>query len=69
MPVAAVTVPVPEPILVMVSLDGVLKVAVTDLALSIATLQRPPPVQAPLHPAKVAPVDGVATRLTTVFAA
>ena len=64
-----VTVPRPVPVLVMVSMGGRLKAAVTLLALSIVTVQGSTPVQAPVHPAKVAPVDGVATRLTTVFAA
>ena len=40
------------------------KVAETDLLASIIKLQVPELVQAPLHPAKVEPVAGVAVRVT-----
>ena len=43
-----------------------MKVAVTDLAAVIETLQGPVPVQAPDQPVKVEPVDGVAVSVTEV---
>jgi hypothetical protein len=42
------------------------KLAVTDLAAVIATVQVPVPEQAPDHPLKVKPVDGVAVSTTLV---
>jgi hypothetical protein len=42
-----------------------LKLAVTDLAPFIVSLQVPVPVQAPLQPAKVDPAAGVAVSVTT----
>jgi hypothetical protein len=64
-----VTVPLPEPDL---STDKGnfcitrLKVAVTDWAAFIKTAHGPVPVQAPLQPAKLDPVAGVAVRVTSV---
>ena len=42
-----------------------MNVAVTVLAAFIVTEQAPVPVQAPLQPVNVEPVDGVAVRVTT----
>src|ERR1051326_8040489 len=64
-----VTAPVPVPFLDTVRVKGpafAVKVALTDLAASMVTLQAPVPVQAPLQPAKVEPESGVAVRFTTV---
>jgi hypothetical protein len=63
---ALVTVPDPLPITVTDSgkVAVLLKVAVTDWAALIVTVQLPVPVQAPLHPAKVEPVAGVSVRVT-----
>jgi hypothetical protein len=45
-------------------------VAVTDFAASIVTVQVPDVfVQAPLHPEKLCPVEGVAVSVTDVFSA
>jgi hypothetical protein len=43
-----------------------LKVAVTDLACVITTIQEPVPVQAPLQPAKIKPAADEAVRVTVV---
>ena len=43
-----------------------LKVAVTDWATSIITVQVPVPEQAPLQPAKTESADGIALRVTKV---
>ena len=43
-----------------------LKVALTDFAESMVTLQAPVPLQAPLQPANVEPESGAAVKLTTV---
>jgi hypothetical protein len=43
-----------------------LNVAVTEAAALIVTEQAPAPVHAPLQPAKVAPLPGVAINVTTV---
>jgi hypothetical protein len=64
-----VTAPVPVPLLDTVRVKGpafAVKVAPTDLAASMVTLQAPVPVQAPLQPANVEPESGVAVRFTTV---
>jgi hypothetical protein len=61
--------PVPVPFLDTVRVKDpafAVKVAATDLAASIVTLQAPVPVQAPLQPANVEPESGVAVRFTTV---
>ena len=42
------------------------KVAVTDRAALIVATQAPAPLHAPLHPAKLEPVAGLAVRVTTV---
>src|SRR5215468_9087464 len=62
-----VTVPVPLPALVTVRVGLVpveLKVAVTDCADAIDTVQVPVPVQLPLQPAKVEPLAATAVRVT-----
>ncbi len=58
---------VPLPALVTVR-PGVLrsKVAVTDWAASMVTVQVPVPKQAPLQPAKTESADGIAVRVTKV---
>jgi hypothetical protein len=64
-----VTVPAPFPLLdtVRVKVPALaVKLAPTDFAASMVTLQAPVPVQAPLHPANVEPESGVAVRFTTV---
>ena len=64
-----VTVPLPAPALVTVSAkdEGKVNVAVTDVAAFIVTTQVPVPAQPPpLHPLNVAPVVGVAVKVTTV---
>ncbi len=43
-----------------------LKVAVTDRAASIVTIQVPVPEHAPLQPAKTESADGMAVRVTRV---
>ena len=56
---ALVTVPLPVPVLVTVSAkSGGMKVAVTDVAALIVTVQAPVPVQAPLQPVNVEPAAG-----------
>jgi len=60
---------VPDPLPANVTDSGkvtVLKVAVTDCAALIVTVQLPVPVQAPLHPAKLEPVAALATKVTLV---
>lgn len=62
-----VTAPVPVPLLDTVRVKDpafAVKVAATDLAASMVTLQAPVPVQAPLQPANVEPESGVAVRFT-----
>jgi hypothetical protein len=44
----------------------VVKLALTELAALIDTLQAPVPEQLPPHPEKVEPAAGVAVRFTTV---
>jgi hypothetical protein len=70
MPVGVLaTVPDPLPAIVTDSgkVTGALKVAVTDCAAIIVTVQRPVPAQPPpLHPAKVDPAVGVSVRVTLV---
>src|SRR5262245_18988489 len=64
-----VTVPVPVPARVTVKAKVVtelLKVAVTDRAAVIETVQVPVPVQAPLQPAKVEPLAAAAVSVTDV---
>jgi len=67
-----VTVPLPVPALPTVNVwfPGAEKVAVTDLAASIVTVQVPVPEQpAPFQPIKVAGAVGVAVSVTEVFLA
>jgi len=62
------TVPLPVPDLATVrSYLFRVKAAVTDFAASIVTEQEPVPVQAPLQPVKVEPVDGAAVKVTAVL--
>ena len=62
-----VTVPEPLPDLVVERVNVFwVKVAVTDLMLSIVTIQLPVPVHAPLHPANEELAAGVAVRVTVV---
>src|SRR6266403_1714391 len=64
---ALVTVPLPAPVLLTVSEKlWSAKVAVTDCAPLIVTVQEPVPVQPPLQPVKVEPAAGAAVRVTTV---
>jgi hypothetical protein len=64
---ALVTVPLPAPVLLTVSEKlWSAKVAVTDVAALIVTVQVPVPVQPPLQPVKVEPAAGAAVRVTTV---
>jgi hypothetical protein len=59
--------PLPENVTDRVKLEGtVLKVAVTDCAALMVTLQTPVPVQAPLQPAKVDPAVAAAVKVTAV---
>jgi len=63
-----VTVPVPVPALLTVSVYLlILKVAVTDLTAVMLTVHVPVPEQAPLQPAKVFPVLAAAVRVTEVL--
>jgi hypothetical protein len=65
-----VTVPLPVPILVTVSVADCAKDAVTVAAAVIATVHEPLPLQpAPLHPAKIEPAAAVALRVTVVVVA
>ena len=48
------------------TIGGVVKAAVTDLLLSIVTVQPPVPEQAPDQPEKVEPAEGEAVRVTEV---
>jgi hypothetical protein len=62
------TVPVPAPVLATVRVKGpglAVKLALTDFAASMVTLQAPVPLQAPLQPANVEPESGVAVKFTT----
>jgi hypothetical protein len=62
-----VTVPVPAPILVILSekvAAVLLKVAVTERAAVIATVQTPVPVHAPLQPPKLDPLAAAAVSVT-----
>jgi hypothetical protein len=62
-----VTVPVPVPAFTTVRVWGIrLKVAVTDRAEFMVTVQAPVPVHDPLHPAKTEPAAAVLFRVTTV---
>lgn len=63
-----VEVTVPEPVTATLSVAGLTaKVTDTVLAASIVTVQVVVvPLQAPLHPAKVKPVDGAATKVTVL---
>ena len=68
-PGALVTVPVPLPPLVTVSVCvgvAAVNVAVTERAWSIVTVQPPVPLQAPLQPAKVLPAAADCDRVTPV---
>ena len=63
-----VTVPLPVPDLATVrSYLFKVKAAVTDFAAVMVTEQVPVPVQAPLQPVKVEPVDGAAVKVTAVL--
>jgi hypothetical protein len=61
-----VTVPVPVPAFTTVRVWLSLKVAATDLAALMVTVQAPVPVQAPLHPVNTDPAAAVLFRVTTV---
>ena len=56
----------PLPIVVVVRLKVWTKVAETDLAASIVTLQAPDPEQAPPHAVKRKPAAGTGVRFTAV---
>ena len=62
------TVPVPVPMRVMLSgkVEAELNVAVTARACVIETVQAPVPEQAPLQPAKLAPLPAAAVSVTEV---
>ncbi len=61
------TVPLPVPTLLTASAKvWTVKVAVTERAALMLTVQVPVPVHAPLHPLKVEPAAGVAVSVTTV---
>lgn len=66
-----VIVPLPAPSLATVSVfvPDESKVAVTDLAASIVTVQEPVPEQAPLQPAKIELASGAAVSVTLVLLA
>ncbi len=62
-----VTVPEPVPLGVTVKVTPNAKVAVTDVALFMGTVQAPVPVQAPpLQPVKVEPLSATAVKVTEV---
>jgi hypothetical protein len=62
-----VTVPVPVPVLVTERLKVCrVKLALTDLAASMVTIQFPTPLQTPDHPVKVEFAAGAAVKVTTV---
>ena len=63
-----VTVPLPVPARVTPSanVDAVLNVAVAERACVIDTVQVPVPEQAPLQPAKLAPLPAAAVSVTDV---
>jgi hypothetical protein len=64
-----VTVPLPVPALLTVSVNVVVwrvKVAATVVGAFIVTVQGPVPVQPPLQPVKVDPLAALAVRVTTV---
>ena len=63
-----VTVPLPVPARVTPSanVDAVLNVAVAERACDIDTVQVPVPEQAPLQPAKLAPLPAAAVSVTDV---
>ncbi len=64
---ALVTVPIPAPALLTVSANvWAPKVAVTEVAALIVTVQVPVPVQAPLQPVKAEPAAGVAVKVRAV---
>jgi|SRR5437762_12935494 len=64
---ALVTVPVPAPALLTVSVkDCKAKVAVTEVAALIVTVQVPVPAQPPLQPLNVEPAVGAAVKVTWV---
>jgi len=60
------TVPLPDLATVRLYLFRV-KAAVTDFAAVMVTEQAPVPVQAPLQPVKVEPVDGAVVKVTEVL--
>ena len=63
---ALVTVPLPAPLGLTVSVKVGTKVAVTTWAAFIVTVQEPLPLQAPLQPMRAEPTAGVAVRVTAV---
>jgi hypothetical protein len=60
------TVPVPFPAFVTFSVLPRAKLALTDLAALIVTLQTPVPEHAPDQPTNLEPADGVAVNMTLV---
>jgi hypothetical protein len=63
-----VTVPLPVPEVATVNTGFSVKVAVTDVAASIVTLQvTDEPLHAPVHPEKTEAADGAAVNVTTVL--
>ena len=58
------TVPEPVPVLVTFKVLRSAKLAVTDLAALIVTLQTPVPEHAPDQPTNFEPTDGVAVNVT-----
>jgi hypothetical protein len=65
-----VTVPLPFPVSltsrVFVILDCSVKIAVTERAVTMDTMQAPVPEQAPVQPMKLDPDPGVAVNVTEV---